>query len=141
MKHVPVGTTEPYGGATGFRFKIRDVRIDGRGPVAHVATGGTCTLGFSLLHHRAECGDAVDQAVVGPAGEDRAQASVWNGKRHSGGSPRVVTPGTGGEALAEDDPGPAEWADVSCDIVVPNDSGTYSVCALRPGVPGSADDR
>lgn len=129
MMELLAEMTEPYGGGKGFRFKIRDVRIDGGGPVLRVAAGGTYTLAFALLHDCAECGNAVNQVIVGLAGEDRAQASVWNGKQRSGGSLRVVNPGTGVEALAEDNPGPAEWVEVSCDLVVPDEPGTYSVRA------------
>lgn len=32
---------EPYGGGTGFRFKIRNVKIDGRADVVHVRGGGS----------------------------------------------------------------------------------------------------
>ena len=120
---------EPYGGGTGFRFKIRNVTIDGRGDRVRVRGGGSHALCFDVLHDCAECGNAVNQVIVGLAGQDRAQASVWNGKRRSGGGPRVVNPGTDVEALAEDNPGPAEWVSVSCDIVVPGQPGTYSVRA------------
>ncbi len=120
---------EPYGGGTGFRFKVRNVKIDGRGDTVHVRGGGSHELSFDVLHDCSECGNAVNQVIVGLAGEDRAQASVWNGKQRSGGGPKVVNPGTGVEALAEDNPGPAEWVRVSCDIVVPDKPGTYSVRA------------
>lgn len=120
---------EPYGGGTGFRFKIRNVRIDGQGDTVHVRGGGAHELSFDVLHDCRECGNAVNQVVVGLAGQDRAQASVWNGKQRSGGGLKVVNPGTDVEAMAEDNPGPAKWVNVSCDIVVPGQPGTYSVRA------------
>jgi len=120
---------EPYGGGTGFRFKIRDVQIDGQGDTVEVRGGGPHQLSFDLLHDCPECGNAVNQVIVGLAGQDRAQSSVWNGKQRSGGGLRVVNPGTDVEALAEDNPGPAEWVRVSCDIVVPDEPGSYSVRA------------
>ena len=120
---------EPYGGGTGFRFKIRNVRIDGQGDTVHVRGGGAHELSFDVLHDCRECGNAVNQVVVGLAGQDRAQASVWNGKQRSGGGLKVVNPGTDVEAMAEDNPGPAKWVNVSCDIVVPEQPGTYSVRA------------
>lgn len=122
-------TVEPFGGGTGFRFRIRDVRIDGRGEAVRVRAGGSYELDLELLHDCPECGDAVNQVIVGLAGQDRAQASVWNGGQRSGGRPHVVNPGTSVEALAEDNPGAAEWVRVSCDIVVPDVAGTYSVRA------------
>ena len=120
---------EPYGGGTGFRFKIRNVQIDGQGDAVRVSGGGSHELSFDLLHDCSECGNAINQVIVGLAGQDRAQASVWNGKRRSGGIARVVNPGSYVEASAEDNPGPAEWVNVSCDIVVPDEPGTYPVRA------------
>jgi hypothetical protein len=84
--------TEPCGGGTGFRFKVRNVKIDGRGDTVRVRGGGPHELSFDVLHDCPECGNAVNQVIVGLAGEDRAQASVWNGKQRSGGGLRVVNP-------------------------------------------------
>ncbi|MEV7211312.1 MULTISPECIES: hypothetical protein [unclassified Streptomyces] len=120
---------EPYGDGTGFRFKIRNVEIDGRADVVHVRGGGSHEVTFDLLHDCSECGNAVNQVIVGLAGQDRAQASVWNGKQRSGGGVKVVNPGTRVEALAEDNPGPAQWVNVTCDVVVPDKPGVYSVRA------------
>ncbi|MGW0571741.1 hypothetical protein [Streptomyces tauricus] len=111
------------------RFRIRDVRIDGGGAVVRVRGGGSYRLAFDVLHDCSLCGNAVNQVIVGLAGEDRAQASVWNGKQRSGGGVKVVNAGTSIEALAEDNPGPAEWVNVSCDLVVPDAPGVYSVRA------------
>lgn len=120
---------EPYDGGPGFRFKIRDVRIDGQGDAVRVLGGGSHEVSFDLLHDCQACGNAVNQVIVGLAGEDRAQATVWNGKQRSGGPLKVVNQGTAVQALAEDNRGPAEWVTVSCDIVVPDQPGTYSVRA------------
>lgn len=120
---------EAYGGGAGFRFKIRNVRIDGGADVVHVRGGGSHEVSFDVLHDCSACGNAVNQVIVGLAGQDRAQASVWNGKQRSGGGVKVVNPGTRVQALAEDNPGPAEWVNVSCDIVVPGEPGVYSVRA------------
>ncbi|MFD3997931.1 hypothetical protein [Streptomyces sp. NPDC058548] len=111
------------------RFKIRNVKIGGHGNVARVQRGGSYQLGFDLLHDCSGCGNAVNQVIVGLAGQDRAQASVWNGKQRSGGGLRVVNSGTHVESLGEDNPGPAEWVCVSCDLVVPDEPGVYSVRA------------
>ena len=120
---------EPFGGGTGFRFKIRNVQIDGRGDTVEVRGGGPYQISFDLLHDCPECGNAINQVIVGLAGDDRAQTSAWNGKQRSGGGLKVVNRGTDVEALAEDNPGPAEWVRVSCDIVVPDEPGSYSVRA------------
>ncbi|NEC20295.1 hypothetical protein [Streptomyces parvus] len=120
---------EPYGGRTGFRFKIRNVKIDGQANVVYARGGGSHTVSFDMLHDCWECGNAVNQVIVGLAGQDRAQASVWNGKQRSGGGLLLVNAGTHVQALAEDNPGAAEWVSVSCDLVVPDEPGVYSVRA------------
>jgi hypothetical protein len=120
---------EPYGGGTGFRFKVRNVRIDGQGDTVHVRGGGSHEVSFDVLHDCRECGNAINQVIVGLAGQERAQASAWNGKQRSGGGLKVVNPGSDVEAMAEDNPGPAEWVNVSCEIVVPGEPGTYPVRA------------
>jgi hypothetical protein len=120
---------EPFGGGKGFRFKIRNVRIDGLGDAIRVRGGGSHEVSFEVLHDCPECGNAINQVIVGLAGEERAQASVWNGKQRSGGPVRVVNRGSDVAALAEDNPGPAEWVNVSCQIVVPDTPGTYSIRA------------
>jgi hypothetical protein len=102
---------EPFGGGTGIRFKIRNVKIDGQNDTVHARGGGRHQLSFDVLHDCPECGNAINQVIVGLAGQDRAQASVWNGMQRSGGGPM------------------AEWVNVSCDIVVPDEPGTYSVRA------------
>lgn len=111
------------------RFRIRNVRIDGRGAEVRVPCGGAYQVTFELLHDCRLCGNAVNQVIVGLAGEERAQASVWNGKQRSGGALLSVNAGTPVAALAEDNPGPAEWVTVSCDIVVPDGPGVHSVRA------------
>ncbi|MFD8453702.1 MULTISPECIES: hypothetical protein [Streptomyces] len=120
---------EPYEGGKGFRFKIRNVEIDGRAGTVRVRGGGSHSVSFDVLHDCSECGNAVNQVIVGLAGQDRAQASVWNGKQRSGGGLKVVNAGTPVEALAEDNPGPAEWVHVSCELVVPDEPGVYPVRA------------
>jgi hypothetical protein len=111
------------------RFRIREVRIDGRGDVVRVRGGGVHQVSFDLLHDCPGCGNAVNQVIVGLAGQDRAQASVWNGKQRSGGGMKVVNAGTHVEAPAEDNPGPAQWVNVVCDLVVPAEVGVHSVRA------------
>jgi hypothetical protein len=55
---------EPFGGGTGFRFKICNVKIDGRGDAVHVRTGGSYEVSFDLLHDCQECGGAINQVIV-----------------------------------------------------------------------------
>lgn len=120
---------ERFQGGKGIRFKIRNVRIDGQADVVHVRGGGSHQVSFDVLHDCWECGNAINQVIVGLAGQDRAQVSVWNGKQRSGGGVKVVNAYTSVAALSEDNPGPAEWVTVSCDLVVPDEPGVYSVRA------------
>lgn len=126
---VDAEMVEPFGGGTGIRFKIRNVKIDGRTNTVLVPRGGTYSVSFDVLHDCSECGSAINQVIVGLAGQDQAQASVWNGMKRSGGKARVVNSGTGIAAAAEDNRGPAEWVNVSCDLVIPDEPGVYEVRA------------
>lgn len=122
---MPAEFTEPFQGGEGFRFKIRNVQIEGGGPVLVVERGGTFEASLELLHDCVSCGNAVNQVIVGLGGEPRAQASIWNGKQRSGGETLIVNPGTDVQALAQDNPGPAEWVTLRFPIQVPDAAGDY----------------
>jgi hypothetical protein len=94
------------------RFKIRGVDFDGQGNVLKVQRGGTYRVRFELLHDCSMCGGAVNQVIVGLEGQDRAQASVWEGGRFSGSGA-----------------GPARWVNVSATLSIPNEPGFYAVRA------------
>lgn len=125
LEPIPEVFTEPYGGGSGFRFKIRRVKINNQGKVVTVTKGGELPVTMEMLHDCESCGNAVNQVIVGLGGEKRAQLSVWNGKQRSGGPALVVNPGTSLAAPAEDNPGPAEWVKVYFTIRVPNRPGVY----------------
>lgn len=120
--------TEPYGNGS-MRFRIRRVAIEGQGNVAQRRSGGPVRVSFELLHDCAACGNAINQVIVGLAGEEQAQVSVWNGKQRSGGGLRVVNAGSRATALAEDNPGPAQWVRVSFTLSIPDRPGTYFIRA------------
>lgn len=122
---MPAEFTEPFQGGEGFRFKIRNVSIQGAGPILVVERGGTFEASLELLHDCVSCGNAVNQVIVGLSGEPRAQASIWNGKQRSGGETRIVNPGADVQALAQDNPGPAEWVTLRFPIQVPDAAGDY----------------
>ncbi|SDS59097.1 hypothetical protein [Actinoplanes derwentensis] len=106
------------------RFKIRNVRIDGQSDVVKVKKGGSYRVSLDVLHDCSICGNAVNQVIVGLAGQDRAQVSVWNGKQRSGGGAKTVN-----GAVAEDNPGAAQWVTVEFDLVVPAELGAYPIRA------------
>ncbi len=122
---IPAEFTEPFQGGEGFRFKIRNVKIQGSGPILVVERGGTFEVSLELLHDCVSCGNAVNQVIVGLGGEPRAQASIWNGKQRSGGETLIVNADTEMQALAQDNPGPGEWVKLSFTIQVPDAAGDY----------------
>ena len=124
---IPSQFVEPYGN-TGRRFSIRQVSIEGQGNVIERRRGGTVDVSFDLLHDCPLCGNAINQVIVGLAGEEQAQVSVWNGKQRSGGGVRVVNPGSRG-ALAEDNPNAAQWVRVRFQLIIPDRPGTHYVRA------------
>lgn len=71
---VPViapGFIEKYEGTPGFRFMLRNVRLEGQGNVIELPAGGTVSVTMELLHDCRACGNAVNQVIVGLAGEPR----------------------------------------------------------------------
>lgn len=68
------------------RFAVRSVRLNG-GSSTLIAQPGTSVVGtLELLHQCTACQPgAINQVIVGFAGEQRAQACVWNGGQQSNG--------------------------------------------------------
>ena len=118
--------TEPYVGGSGFRFKVRNVVIENEGPIYRTAKGGAVNITMEILHDCESCGNAVNQMIVGLAGEDTAQVSVWNGKQRSGGDLKVVNRGhQDKQCVCEDNDGQAAWVRVFYTINVPDRPGKY----------------
>jgi DNA-binding NarL/FixJ family response regulator len=126
LQEIPEVFVEGFGGSpSNFRFKIRNVNINNQGNVITVSRGGEFPVSMDILHDCTLCGNAINQVIVGIGGEERAQISVWNGKQRSGGPVMVVNRGTPVQALAEDNPGSAEWVTVYFNISVPDQPGIY----------------
>lgn len=120
--------TEDFGGPKpGFRYKIKNLKIEGKGNVYETNKGGEISVQMDLLHDCQSCGNAVNQVIVGLSSDDKAQVSVWNGKQRSGGGLKIVNRGTDVEAYAEDNPGKAQWVRVYFTLQVPNENGTYYI--------------
>ena len=120
--------TEIFGGGDGFRFKVRNVKINNKENIVQLKKGGLIIdVSMEILHDCEECGNAVNQIIVGIGGEDRAQVSVWNGKKRSGGQLMIVNPYTKYHALCEDNPGKAQWVKVYFQLKVPEKSGVYYI--------------
>lgn len=113
LQQIPDVFMEDFGKPQpGFRFKIKNVKINNQGNVITVSKGGEIPVTMELLHDSTSCANAVNQVIVGIGGEERAQLSVWNGKQRTGGTLKSVNPGTPVQALAEDNSGPTEWVRV-----------------------------
>ena len=120
--------TEVYGGGDGFRFKVRNVKINEKENIVQLKKGGLIIdVTMEILHDCEECGNAVNQIIVGLGGEEKAQVSVWNGKQRSGGELMIVNPYTKYHALCEDNPGKAEWVKVYFQLKIPEKSGVYYI--------------
>jgi hypothetical protein len=118
--------TESFGGGIGIRYKVKNVRIENSNNIFHSKEGGVFNITMEVLQNCPECGNAVNQILVGLAGEEKAQVCVWNGKNFSGGSVLTVNADSEYEALAEDNEYP-EWVEVFFQIKIPNKKGEYYI--------------
>jgi hypothetical protein len=71
------------------RFTVRGLALQGEGNVLNLERGGRISAEIDLVHHCPSCGGAINQIIVGLAGEPRAQACVYNGAGVSGGWQRA----------------------------------------------------
>jgi hypothetical protein len=76
---------ELFGGGTGIRFTVRNLKLNGEGNTLTLEQGGSVEATLEINHDCSECGGAINQIIVGLAGEDRAQACVWIGGSSSNG--------------------------------------------------------
>ena len=85
------------------RYTVRGLRLGGQGNQV-VAPGGRLPGERELAHNCPSCGGAVNQIIVGLAGEPRAQACIYNGG--------PMTPG---------------WRSARFDLRVPSRPGLYEI--------------
>lgn len=120
--------TEDFGGPQpGFRYKIKNLSIEGSGNVLYATPGSEVNVKMDVLHNCISCGDAINQIIVGLSSDQKAQISVWNGKKRSGGGVKIVNQGRDVECLAEDNDGEAEWVKVKFKLRVPNIPGKFYI--------------
>lgn len=129
LEAVNTEFTEDFGGPKpGFRYKVRKLSIEDTGKnIYYAKKGGKYKITMEILHDCISCGNAINQIIVGLAGEEKAQISVWNGKMRSGGEVMVVNRGTDVECLCEDNSSEAEWVKVYFEIKVPDKAGVYYI--------------
>ncbi len=119
---------EDFGGPKpGFRYKVRNLQIEGGGNIFQTPIGGAFEIEMEVLHDCRSCGNAINQIIVGLSSDEKAQISVWNGKQRSGGPLKFVNPGTSVQCLAEDNEKEAEWVKVYFSLNVPNQDGIYYI--------------
>ncbi len=120
--------TEDFGGPKpGFRYKVRSLSIEGAGNVFQAEPGREVEVEMEVLHDCTSCGNAVNQIIVGLSSDEKAQVSVWNGKKRSGGGVKPVNAGTEVECLAEDNGGEAVWVKVTFGLKIPEKPGIYYI--------------
>jgi hypothetical protein len=96
--------TEAYGGGTGIRFQVRNLNLDEQGNAIWLKGGGEINATIEINHDCRECGNAINQIIVGIGGESAAQACVWSGQQSSNG-----------------------WQPASFSLKVPSAVGTYKI--------------
>jgi len=120
--------TEDFGGPKpGFRYKVRNLSIEGTGNVFKAESGSEVEIEMEVLHDCISCGNAINQIIVGLSSDDKAQVSVWNGKNRSGGGVKIVNAGTKVECFVEDNSGEAEWVKVTFSLKISEKPGIYYI--------------
>lgn len=136
-----IDMTVPYG-KDSIRFKIRNVIINGQSDQISLAKGGSIQVSLEVYHNCPRCGGALNQVIVGLAGESKAQACVWDGMNYSSGIPAFCRTDKGkvysGCSLNRK---PAVWEKKKFSLILPNKAGTYYIRARYAqayGCPGGA---
>jgi formylglycine-generating enzyme required for sulfatase activity len=95
---------EKFGGGQGNRFLTRNLQLSGEGNQIYLNKGGQINATMEINHNCPECGTAINQIIVGIAGENQAQACVWIGGSTSNG-----------------------WQDVAFSLNIPYTPGVYYI--------------
>jgi len=88
----------------GGRFTVQNLNLGGQGNMLVIPEGGRVSATLDVNHDCRGCGAAVNQVIVGLAGEPRAQACIWSGGARSGG-----------------------WQSTRFSLAVPDEPGVYEV--------------
>lgn len=67
------------------RFSVRKLNLNKNGRFLEMHKGGQINATLQINHNCPKCGGAINQIIVGLAGEERAQACIWNGGQTSRG--------------------------------------------------------
>ena len=71
------------------RFSIRKLSLNKQGAILEMPKGGSLSAALQINQNCPSCGGAINQIIVGLAGEARAQACIWNGGQTSNGWKKV----------------------------------------------------
>ncbi len=73
----------------GFRYSIQDVRLDRQGAIIERSSGGRVKGTLKLDHHCPDCGNTINQVIIGLAGAEIAQKCVYSGGASSRGTKKL----------------------------------------------------
>ncbi len=96
--------TQPYKYGRGIRFRARHLALAGGGESVTVAPNASIAGKIDIDHDCPSCGGAINQIIVGLAGDSKARACIWQGQQSSGG-----------------------WKPVSFSLNAPRAPGTYAL--------------
>jgi thioredoxin-related protein len=130
---------EVFQGKPGFRYQIKNLKINNGGNSASVSPGQTVSVSMDILHFCKNCGDAINQIIVGLSSDNKAQACVWNGKQNSGGEPTFCLGNCGQNKPCDDNPRGAEWKTVKFTLKAPNKKGNFYIRSRYAQACGGCD--
>jgi len=95
---------EKFGGGEYIRYIAHNLNINNFGNNLLVEEGGSFKMSLKIFYSCQECGGAINQIIVGLAGENKAQKCIWIGGKSSDG-----------------------WKKIDFRINVPNKKGVYYI--------------
>ncbi|MDA0902027.1 MAG: hypothetical protein O3B09_01275 [Proteobacteria bacterium] len=95
---------EKFGGGKYNRYITKNLNINNLGKNILVEEGGSFKMSLEIFHSCPECRGAINQIIVGLAGEDKAQKCIWIGGQSSNG-----------------------WQTVNFRLNIPNQKGVYYI--------------
>ena len=102
LEPVHFSFIEEFNGGKANRFLIKNVDIEEQGNSILVRAGRTLTIQADIFHDCKECGNALNQIIIGFSKAEKAKACIWNGG-----------------------PGEGKWERVEFKLEVPAKPGIY----------------
>ena len=95
---------ESFAGGKFDRYIVRNLNIDNKGNRVVTRKGGRFKATMDIFHSCPECGHAINQIIVGVAGNEKASSCIWSGTKSTRG-----------------------WMTVEFEITIPDVSGIYYI--------------